>query len=126
MYNVYCVYNNESNVYDDVMNIEIWRFIKTTKSKYRENNFFSSSKKFCSLDIKGCITGKNNLLAEAAFKILYQSMERNTGFYWLNFFHTIFNSSKGRKALTSWLIMSFLTIVTLFLLPLFLLSPLNA
>ena len=27
MYNVYCVYNNESNVYDDVMNIEIWGFI---------------------------------------------------------------------------------------------------
>ena len=81
--------------------------------------FFSSNKKFRSLDIKGCITGKNNLLAEAAFKILYQSMERNTGFYWLNFFHAIFSSSKGQKVLTSWLVMSFLTIVTLFLLPLF-------
>ena len=53
-------------------------------------------------------------------------MDRNIGFYWLNFFHTIFNSLKGQKALTSWLVMSFLTIVTLFLLPLFLFSPLNA
>ena len=75
---------------------------------------------FGSLYIRGYIVGKNSFLAEVAFKILYQSVERNIGYYWLDFFHTVFNSSKAQKALTSWSVKSFLTIETLFLLPLFL------
>ena len=75
---------------------------------------------FRSLYIRGYIVGKNSFLAEVAFKIQYQNVERNIGYDWLNFFHTIFNSSKVQKTLTSWLVKSFLTIETLYLLPLFL------
>ena len=71
--------------------------MKNTKSKYHENKFFSSNKNFHSLYIKR----KNNFLAAVACKIIYQSVQRNIGYYWLNFFHALFNSSKGQKTITT-------------------------
>ena len=64
-----------SNVYDDVMNEDSR---KSQKSKYRENKIFLQIKSFVHCALNAILQEKiMNILAKAAFKILYQSVERN-------------------------------------------------